>query len=44
MRWEYRPGSELFMVVSEGRDTHTPGVPDLLNRTVAVKMTRLFRF
>jgi hypothetical protein len=43
LRWEYRPGSELFVVYSEGRDTFLPGSP-MLNRTFAVKMTRLLRF
>lgn len=43
LRWEYRPGSEIFVVYSEGRDTALRGTP-LLNRTFAVKMTRLLRF
>jgi hypothetical protein len=43
-RWEYRPLSELFIVYSDGRDTLTPGFPDLLNRGVTLKLTRLFRF
>jgi hypothetical protein len=43
LRWEYRPGSELFVVYSEGRDTLLETAP-LLNRTLAVKMTRLLRF
>jgi hypothetical protein len=43
-RWEYRPLSELFIVYSDGRDTLTPGGPNLLNRGVTVKLTRLFRF
>jgi hypothetical protein len=44
LRWEYLPGSELFVVYSDGRNTLTGGYPDLLNRSVAVKVTRLFRF
>lgn len=44
LRWEYTGGSELFVVYSDGRDTAVPGFPALLNRTVAVKVTRLFRF
>jgi hypothetical protein len=44
LRWEYRPGSELFVVYSDGRNTLTGGYPDLLNRSVAVKVTRLLRF
>jgi hypothetical protein len=45
-RWEYRPGSELFVVYSDGRDTrHTFGgtEPSLMNRGFTVKLTRLFR-
>ena len=42
-RWEYRPGSELFMVYSDGRTTLTRGVPDLQNRSFVVKVTRLFQ-
>jgi hypothetical protein len=41
LRWEYHPGSELFVVYSDGRDTLES---KLLNRSFAVKMTRLFRF
>ncbi len=44
LRWEYTGGSELFVVYSDGRDTRGPGYPALLNRTFAVKATRLFRF
>ena len=44
MRWEYTPGSELFVVYSDGRDTVAPGFPRLLNRSFAVKVTRLLRF
>jgi hypothetical protein len=43
LRWEYLPGSELFVVYSDGRDT-APGGASLLNRTFAVKATRLVRF
>jgi Domain of unknown function (DUF5916) len=43
-RWEYRPGSELFVVYSDGRDTMTSGFPSLLNRGLTLKVTRLFRF
>ena len=42
-RWEYRPGSELFVVYSDGRDTLHGGFPLLQNRGVTVKVTRLFR-
>lgn len=43
-RWEYHPGSELFLVYSDGRDTLTRGYPYLMNRGVTLKVTRLFRF
>jgi hypothetical protein len=43
-RWEYRPGSDLFVVYSDGRATFPRrGYPDLMNRTFVVKLTRLFR-
>jgi hypothetical protein len=44
LRWEYRPGSELFVVFNEQRDTLSEKFPDLLNRAVIVKMNRLLRF
>lgn len=44
VRWEYRPGSDLFVVWSEGRDTLGRGFPALANKTFAIKGTRLFRF
>lgn len=44
MSWEYIPGSELFIVYSDGRTTTGAGYPDLVNRTIAVKATRLVRF
>ena len=43
-RWEYQPGSDLFVVYSDGRDTTVRGYPGLVNRTFVVKATRLFRF
>ena len=43
-RWEYLPGSELFVVYSDGRTTLAEGFPGLENRSVVVKMTRLFRW
>ena len=44
-RWEYAPGSDIFVVYSDGRNT-TIGdrFPGLQNRTFVVKATRLFRF
>jgi hypothetical protein len=44
LRWEYRPGSELFVVFNEQRDTRMPHFPDLANRAFIVKVNRLFRF
>jgi hypothetical protein len=47
LRWEYSPGSELFVVYSENRETD-PLMPDrytdLKNRGFIVKINRLFRF
>ncbi|MFN7983523.1 MAG: DUF5916 domain-containing protein [Vicinamibacterales bacterium] len=43
-RWEYRPGSEMFVVYTDERDTLKPGYPDLRNRAFTVKVTRLLRF
>ena len=42
-RWEYEPGSDLFVVYSEGRDDLSIE-PFLANRTFVVKFTKLFRF
>ena len=44
LRWEYLPGSELFVVYSDGRDTLPRGFPELSNRAFIVKLNRLFRF
>jgi hypothetical protein len=44
-RWEYQPGSDLFVVYNEGRDTSLPGrFPGLANRALIVRITRLVRF
>lgn len=45
-RWEYQPGSDLFVVYSDNRDTETvrPATPSLRDRSIAVKLTRLLRF
>jgi hypothetical protein len=43
-RWEYLPGSELFVVYNEGRDTTVRGYPDLQNRAIVVKVNKLLRF
>jgi len=44
-RWEFRPGSELFVVYSDGRDTAltVPRGSTLMSRGLTVKLTRLFR-
>ena len=45
LRWEYQPGSELFVVYNEQRDTLTPNsLPELENRAFIIKINRLFRF
>jgi len=44
LRWEYRPGSEFFVVLNEQRDSTSPRFPVLSNRALIVKMTRLLRF
>jgi hypothetical protein len=44
LRWEYRPGSELFVVFNDQRDTLAPGFPDLVNRAFIVKLAPLLRF
>ena len=44
LRWEYRPGSELFVVYNEERNTLASGFPDMMNRSFIVKVNRLFRF
>ena len=43
-RWEYRPGSDLFVVYTDGRDTFGPRSAALMNRGLAIKATRLLRF
>jgi hypothetical protein len=44
LRWEYVPGSELFVVYSDGRDTSDVLMRGLVNRSAAIKLTRLLRF
>ncbi len=43
-RWEYKLGSELFVVYTDERDTLQPGYPALRNRAFVVKVNRLMRF
>ena len=42
-RWEYSPGSDVFVVFSSNRDGDD-GLSGLSDRAVVVKFTRLFRF
>ncbi len=48
LRWEYSPGSELFVVYTDDRDITNGFLPDrgfdLRNRGFVVKFNRLFRF
>ncbi len=44
LRWEYRPGSEFFVVYNDERDTRTGGFPALATRSLIVKINRLIRF
>ena len=49
LRWEYQPGSELFSVYNDQRDTFMNQMrgrrfPILENRAFVVKLTRQFRF
>ena len=44
LRWEYQPGSELFVVYNEERDTERLSALGTRNRSVVVKINRLFRF
>jgi hypothetical protein len=43
LRWEYRPGSELFVVYNEQRDAVGRSVADLANRSFIVKINWLYR-
>jgi hypothetical protein len=44
LRWEYRPGSELYVVYSDERDTAPVAIAQPRSRGVAVKMHRLLRY
>ena len=44
LRWEYQPGSELFIVDNDVRGTTLRGTPMIENRAFVVKFTRLLRF
>jgi hypothetical protein len=43
LRWEYRPGSELFIVFNEERDTLAPNFPASRTRALIFKVNRFFR-
>jgi hypothetical protein len=44
LRWEYAPGSELFVVYTDDYDTNTrTGLTPLRNRAFVIKVNRLFR-
>jgi hypothetical protein len=43
LRWEYHPGSELFIVYNEDRDTRARSFPALSTRAFIVKVNRLLR-
>jgi len=44
LRWEYRAGSELFLVYNDERDTLGRRFPALANRALILKINRLLRF
>jgi len=43
-QWEYQPGSELFVVYNQERNTSSLGVQGLSTRTIIVKVNRLFSY
>ena len=43
-RWEYSPGSEIFIVFNEERDTEARRFPTLTSRAFIIKVNRLIRF
>jgi hypothetical protein len=43
-RWEYAPGSELYAIYNEGRDTLARGFPSMSHRVFVVKLAQLLRF
>ena len=44
LRWEYAPGSEIFIVYTEERDTDVfDRFSELSNRGLVIKVNRLFR-
>ena len=43
-RWEYIPGSDLFVVYTDNNDTRFTGISRLQNRAFIIKATRMVRF
>ena len=43
-RWEYRPGSEVFVVYTDERDTTAHALTGLRNKALVVKVNRLWQF
>jgi hypothetical protein len=43
-RWEYRAGSELFLVYTDERDTTGRGLSALRNKAFVIKVNRLLQF
>ncbi len=43
-RWEYRPGSELFIVLTDERNTASGATAGLNSRAFVIKINRLLRF
>jgi hypothetical protein len=43
-RWELQPGTILYAVYTDARDTAGTGIPALTNRSLALKFTSLVRF
>jgi hypothetical protein len=44
LRWEYKAGSELFVVYTDERDTLGLAAPAVENRAIVVKINRLLRY
>jgi hypothetical protein len=42
-RWEYRPGSDVFVVYSDNRGLENALVRGMLNKSLTVKFTRLLQ-
>jgi hypothetical protein len=43
-RWEYEPGSDLYVVYTDSRDILGTGFPGIETQSLVVKFTHLFRF